>query len=64
MLYFSQELIDLYETSPLGLKLAEAFPFGTLHRGMFPQIAAWQEKYAPEVRRRTPKKRKRKRGRH
>jgi hypothetical protein len=46
--------------SPVGMRLAESFPVGTLHRGMMPTLAAWQAKFAPEIRKRHSKKRRKK----
>jgi hypothetical protein len=55
-------LVESFVSSRMGLGLCDPFPVGTLHRASFPQIEAWQKKYAPTVKRRTPKHRTRKRG--
>lgn len=56
----SFELAQAFVASPLGMRLTEAFPIGTLTRGQMPVLAAWQAKFAPEIRKRKPKHRKRK----
>lgn len=54
------EIAQAYVDSPVGMRLSNAFPIGTLHRGQMAVLAAWQAKFAPEVRKRHSKKRRRK----
>lgn len=54
-----RDIVEAFFSSEMGVRLSEAFPFGTLHRANFPRMQAWQERYHPIVKHRTPKKRKR-----
>jgi hypothetical protein len=54
-----RDIVESFCSSEMGMGLCKAFPIGTLHRANFPRLQAWQERYHPTVKRRTPKKRKR-----
>jgi hypothetical protein len=58
----SGALAQSFARSDMGLGLYGPFPVGTLHSANFERLHAWQERYHPTVKRRTPKKRKRKHG--
>lgn len=54
----SRDMAQAFVDSPVGMRLATPFPIGTLHRGTIHVLAAWQAKFAPEVRKRTRKHRR------
>jgi hypothetical protein len=54
----SVALAQSFVDSRLGMRLAESFKPGTLHRGNFHVVAAWQQKFAPVPRKRTRKHRR------
>lgn len=56
----SFEMAEAFVSSPVGMRLVQSFPIGTLHRGAMPVLAAWQAKFAPEIRKRHSKFRKKK----
>lgn len=56
----STDLAQAFVDSPLGMRLANAFPIGSLNRGQMHVLAAWQAKFAPEVRKRKSKHRRKK----
>jgi hypothetical protein len=58
----SVALAQSFVDSEFGMRLCEPFPIGTLHRGNLLYLVAWQRKYRPVYKRRTPKHRKRKHG--
>jgi hypothetical protein len=54
------ELEQAFADSMYGAPLVKPFPIGNLHRGTLHELAAWQQKFHPDVKRRKPKHRKRK----
>lgn len=54
------DIAQAFVDSPVGLQLNAPFPVGTLHRGMMHVLAAWQAKFAPQVRKRNRKHRRKK----
>lgn len=56
----SVELAQAFVDSKLGLKLNDAFPVGSLDRGQMVVLAAWRAKFAPEIRKRKSKHRRKK----
>jgi hypothetical protein len=54
----SQALAEAYIASQVGMSLNKAFPVGTLDRGQMVVLAAWQAKFAPEIRKRKRKHRR------
>jgi hypothetical protein len=54
----SAAMAQAFVDSPVGMALVKAFPIGTLHRGQMPVLAAWQARFAPEIRKRHRKHRR------
>lgn len=56
----SRDLAQAFADSPVGMNLVKSFPVGTLDRGQMRVLAAWQAKFAPEIRKRRSKHRRKK----
>lgn len=56
----SAAMAQAFVDSPVGMNLVRSFPVGTLDRGQMVMVAAWQAKFAPQIRKRKSKHRRKK----